>query len=72
MEGVEFDVDHYDVSRRLLAPLTGAAKHVHITHGDVTNDTTIQEVRARAPRRGLDHLLLLSMGKHIGGPEVIT
>jgi hypothetical protein len=72
VEGVEFDGDHYNASRSLLSPLGVRGQHVHVTHGDVTNDEMMQGVRARAPSGGIDHLLLLSMGKHIGGPEVIT
>jgi hypothetical protein len=72
VEGVEYEIAHVDASRFLTDPLVDEEhQHVHITHGDATDASVLRTVKDRAPSQGIDHLLLLSMGKHVGGPSMI-
>lgn len=71
VEGLEYDSDHVDASRRLLEPLTNDAQRGKIIQGDMTHQPTLEAIKARIPGGDLDHLLLLSLGKHIGGKETI-
>lgn len=71
--GVELDADHAEASRHLLSGI--AADGWCVTEGDITDEALLRDVKANldeaAGGRRLDHLLILSMAKHIGGGDYI-
>jgi hypothetical protein len=72
VEGLELDLDHVAASRRLLTPLAArAGAHAQIIPGSMTCDADIAGIKVRVPKGRLDHLLLLSLGKHVGGAATL-
>lgn len=71
VHGIEYCESHVHASRHLLDALKTPEQHVEITHGDATDDAVLKTVVDIMPLSGIDHLLLLSMGKHVGGPTTI-
>lgn len=71
IEGVEIDTDYIRCANMLLAPLTTMRQHVQIVQGDISLERTLKSAKQRAPLV-IDHLIVTSLGKHIGGAATVT
>lgn len=70
VEGIELDSDYIMCANTLLEPISSAEQHVSVSCGDISLDGTLQRAKQRAPEV-IDHLILASLGKHIGGAKTL-
>lgn len=71
VEGLDYDSDYVEISTQLTNNIKTEGQHVYITHGNMCDIPTLNNIKSRLPRSGLDHLLLPSLGKHVGGVKML-
>ena len=70
VEGIEIDKDYVKCAQALLAPLTSSDQVQYIQQADISKKDVLLAARQRAPKQ-VDHLILTSLGKHIGGAPTV-
>lgn len=71
VEGLDYEKDYVDIATQLTEKMKSDHQHVRITHGDMCNVQTLTSIKQRIPKGCLDHLLLPSLGKHVGGVKTL-
>jgi hypothetical protein len=74
VRGIDIDPAHVAIANTIMNQLPSfyLSNVWEVVQGDITNETTLRKLAASVPRgHPLDHLLILSMAKHIGGGDYI-